>query len=253
MDYASVLPTGYNIPVKRGVSKYTADDGDVLMVIRYKGSLASGLIAVDAGTGDISSTVGALGAEAADANFTVGATPGTIDVSNAAVDTIGELVDFIDGLDDYDCWLVAGLRADDSDAAGRLITISATQAKTENGLELKKDSSTALNFTLAIRWKDSIGSDDKETVSVLQEIISLNTYTGTSTIQVYEINPIQKTETLVRAQAGGLTTAEQTINLTAVGEGGLYVSRPGNYLIVRMIGSAACTGYLDVRGLVYKK
>lgn len=140
----------------------TADDTDVAILVRYVGpgtgatTSLSGLVAV-AANGDLTFTSGTLGSEAAETDFecpSSGANGGVIDVSDTACDTLGEVVDVINcagtgGVGASSCkWravIIDGLRADTSNDS--LLTISATQASAENGLELKWDTDTVGFFS----------------------------------------------------------------------------------------------------------
>ena len=140
----------------------TADDTDVAILVRYVGdgsgatTSLSGLVAVAAG-GDLTFTSGTLSSEAAETDFecpSSGANGGVIDVSDTACDTLGEVVDVINcagtgGVGASTCkWravIIDGLRSDISNDS--LLTISATQASAENGLELKWDTDTAGFFS----------------------------------------------------------------------------------------------------------
>lgn len=81
----------------------------VLGCIRFKytGSSASAKISVASNT--ITSEIGAYGSESGDPNF---GDYGDIDTSQAAYDTIGELVTVIDGYTDYSCEKLFGEDAD---------------------------------------------------------------------------------------------------------------------------------------------
>ena len=222
-------------------SRYVADDGDVAMRIWYTGATVPCALTVAAG-GDLSSTIGG----SADANFTSsGAASGTIDLSTpaAAYDTYGELARFINSLDDYHCILVDVLPTDSTD--NTLLAMSATSVPVR-GLNLYKDTSVALNLSIGItsQWKDQ---DDLGMMNFLDSITSTNTYgSGASTIQVWRVyNDPAKTPEQLFSKAGGATGVEQTIPTYEVFQN-LYVE--GATLLVRMVGSAVCTGSLSVVG-----
>jgi hypothetical protein len=231
-----------------------SDDQDIGLVVRYKGSQASATVEVSA-AGDITFKHGASGAEAVDSTIDSGGNDaGVIDVSDSNANTFGEVVDLINASSNWEAFLVGVLRSDSSDAStGSLLTMSATQAKktlAESGVRLYKDTSKVLNIAVAIKNKrfpnGFTKSEDK--INEVNGIVSKNTYgSGTSLIQVYEINPNTLTETKIFERAGGATTVEQSLESTAVN----LQSDQGNYLLVRLVGSAACTGYLTAIGKTY--
>lgn len=77
-----------------------------LIKIEYIGAEASCIIEIDEAAGTITSSIGAAGSEAPDANF---GAAGVIDISGAAYDTVGEIVEAVDGYTDYSAELVSGL------------------------------------------------------------------------------------------------------------------------------------------------
>lgn len=146
-------------------------DGCPVIRTKYVGSKQSCIIKVTAaGTGDITSDVGDLGSEAADANFTIGATPGTIDVSNAAANSMQEVVEFINGLDDYESELLGALPAD---LTSTMLLEDATgqQAKCASGIYLYSDSSYSKHHGAVIKasdflWKSGFGGSSHPRVGV---------------------------------------------------------------------------------------
>jgi hypothetical protein len=151
---AVVPPTGNLVPASGFVG---ADDTDVALICSYTGTDAGGgEIAVAAG-GDITFTV----ATVADATFECpvsGALGGVIDVSDAACDTLGEVVDIVNGKTtnsltpttgtDFKCVIIDGLRTDSSNDT--LLTFSAATADYPNGKSLLFDSDVALTTSFAV-------------------------------------------------------------------------------------------------------
>lgn len=227
------------------------DNGDVGLVVRYKGAQASGLVAVNS-SGVLSFTHGAVGAEVADTTIGLPTLNGTITVSDTSADTFGEVIDNINASANWEGFLVDVLRADSSNAStGSLATLSATQANktaVPSGVRLFKTTSKVLNLSIALTNKifpDGYNRVDDRKVNFVSGIISTNTFgSGTSKIQIYEINPVTKSETKVFEIAGGATTVQQLLDNRQVQASG----DQGNYLLVRLIGSAACTGNLNVVG-----
>lgn len=146
--------TIYTLPLPRSaasVAHAIAEDGDTAMFCKYIGTSACASIAIDAGTGDLTFTDGTCGAESATDTFECPvAAPlgGVIDVSNAACNTMGEVVDIVNASTDWRCQLFEALRTDTSVDA--LATIAATQATGIGGLALNVDSSVALTQTISI-------------------------------------------------------------------------------------------------------
>ena len=237
------------------ISRSVVDDQDIGLVVRYKGSQASATVEVASITGDITFKHGALGSETVDSTiYSGGNDAGVIDVSDSNADTMGEVVDMINASANWEAYLVDCLRTDDSRTL--LLTMAATQANktvVPQGVRLYKDSSQNDNFDISVAiMKRAFPNGFERTenaINVVKGIVSNNTFaSGTNKIQVYEINPITKTETKVFERAGAATTvtqALQSIDLT-------ISSDQGNYLLVRMVSSAAAaTGLVTVIGETY--
>lgn len=117
---------------------------DVGLYVKYVGASQTGTatVAVDAATGDIAFVVNG----GADTSIGCPTATGTIDVSNAACDTMGEVLDVINKTANWRAVLGGMLRSDSSN--NTLITLSATVASGPRGLGLLKDTVVALNITL---------------------------------------------------------------------------------------------------------
>jgi len=240
----------------------TADDTDPMILVKYVGTNASGLVAVAAG-GDITFTTGALSSEAADTSLECpvsGALGGVIDVSDAACDTVGEVVDIINGSSNWVAVPVASLRTDSSNDT--ITTISATQAKTVKGLALTADTTVALtstillapsNFSLDIGTYLAGSSMTAVALKVnpfinrtfLASSRAVSTYgSGTSFHYVYEVTPTFKrvgasevVNILHGPIAGGATTVLG--NLVTLSDNNRIMSNPNSKLLVRVVNSAA--------------
>lgn len=229
------------------------DDGDIGLVVRYKGAQASATVEVSS-AGDITFKHGALSSEVVDTTIDSGGNdPGVIDVSDSNANTFGEVVDLINASANWEAYLVGVLRADSSNAStGSLLEMVAAQAHkgvVASGVRLFKDTSKVLNITHAIFPKDfPVGYErDYNKIAEVYGVTSNNTFgSGTSLIQVYEIDPVRQTATKVFERAGAATTVEQNIDADSIH----IWSDQGNYLLVRLIGSAACTGFLTAQGRV---
>lgn len=181
-------------------------DGDVGFYVRAIGSEASYTVEVDAG-GEITFKKGDLGSEAVDSN--VGAS-GVIDTNAAAYDTYGELVAYLNSLDDYEAYLGDVLPADSSDDT--LLIKTATQIKTDAGAPLYKDTSVALNISIAVSGEDfqHVESGSK---NELQGYVGTPTGTGADTFKIYQGT------TLVYQVAGPTTGVEASKNADEVQHG----------------------------------
>jgi len=216
---------------------YAADDVDIAFKIRYVGAEASCKIAV-AADGKISSVVGAVGSEAADANFTVGATPGTIDPANAAADTIKELVNFINGLDDYECWSVDSLPDETSDDTLLLLLVANGQCKNTD-LNIYFDTSVRYAISMACGAADHLFTVEGRENIVFLATVGIQTATSAA-FNIYLVDDTAGTKELidtVGAITGGADLSFTATNLTADG-----VKSYGKRLVVWAGGTAVAVG-----------
>ena len=217
-------------PVTRGIGAVSTD---VSMLVRYTGTSASGTVAVDAATGDLTFLSGASGSEAADTSFECpvsGALGGIIDVSNAACNTFGEVVDTINGLctgcirNNWTAVLVGAMRSESTDNTN--ITLSATTANAPEGLGLLFDGVVTFRTSIALTQYQNLTSyvsDNRYRLvenpfagqqAVLHQVTATSTYgSGTSDHVVYCValvnsrtNPTE-TVTSYRRPAGATTVA----------------------------------------------
>lgn len=173
-----------------------ATDGDIGLRIEYFGSEASCLITVDS-SGDLNSAIGALGSEATDTTFLEpGGTGGKIDVSDALANTFVLLKNVINAIPYYRAYLVDVLPADSSDDT--LLAAAAAQAKVEGGLALCKDTSVALNVSLAVSGED-FQYEESGCKNELHGYVGTPTGTGADTFKLYEC-------TTLKYQVAGPTT-----------------------------------------------
>ncbi len=238
-----------------------------VLLVKYVGTSASGSVAIDAGTGDLTFTSGAEGGEVAETAFECpisGALGGVIDVSDAACNTLGEVVDTINGscsgcsTTAWRAVILDGLRSDTSTDA--LATISATAATAEDGLALLGDTAVTFDVTAAVTPFRSIkhyisGQNSRMvenpyvgTKPILYKAIGTSTYgLGTSTFEVFCVTPKLRTagsvagaETVTTAwsEAGGATTAAKTFDFTP----GIGLACSADQkMVVRLNNSAAMT------------
>lgn len=139
---------------------------DIIGCVVYKGTSACGDVAVAAG-GDITFQKGTCGAEAVDTNVecdssiaAVGARSGVFDLStpHANCDTWGEVADLINA--DGSGWLFVPIGVERGDSTDNTaITLVEIDATTKKGVCLLRDSTVALNFTLAFPPPGSTPTD----------------------------------------------------------------------------------------------
>ncbi len=186
-------------------------------------------IAVDAATGDLTA---------------VGGTGFTVDMTT--YNTFGKVIDYINSWasEGWKAKLIDSKRSDDSQ--NTLITRAATGIP-KKGLGLLKDTAVALNLGVGITNQD-FSQNDVGVANIVTQIVSLNTFIGTSIIYVYELNDEDPSapERILAQWAGGATTVEQTLPVYGQFEN---LMAQGRRLLVQMIGSAACTGRLGVNGI----
>lgn len=250
------------------------DDLDIAILVRHvgTGTETSGLVAIDAGTGDLTFTAGALAGETTVDDFECpvsGALGGVIDVSDTACNTIGEVVDTINGT----CtgcikgnWFAVAVDALGSDTSvDALVTISATSARSLDGLALLRDTSTAFEHAIAIIPREARsmkfylgGSPEAPKLladpfvnsrAVLMQAEATSTFgSGTSTYQVFSVNQKvsagQDTTEVVTnyySQPGGATTVNQIFGgANGFGPYGVY-GRKGDKLVAKLDNSAAAS------------
>lgn len=227
---------------------------DTPLVVKYIGSSAIAKLAVDASTGDLTFTQGAVGTET-DTTLECpvsGALGGVIDVSNAACDTLGEVVDIINASTDWRAVIVDGLRADS--ANNTLITLAADAGvQAPGGLGLLNDGTVSLTMTRALTDKRTMASylgggntllvnPFRGERTVAYQFSATTTYSsGTSTLQVISVKPDirngSETATVVWSAAGGATTVLGTLNFQPFG----IFGRKDEKLLVRVLNSAVMT------------
>ena len=245
------------------------------LLVQYIGTNSlGGNVTVDGATGDLTFTVGAVGASAADTSLECpvsGALGGVIDVSNAACNTIGEVVDIINGSADWVAVPISLLRADSSD--NTLFTLAETAATAATGLALQADQAVLFEASVAIlptemldirAYYNRVGGGGKQLVQnpyngwrgVFNKGIFTSTYgSGTSGLYVYSVRrslggAADTVSTMWGPEAGGATTAAKTFDFTPIG--GLFC-RPDELCLVRLDNSAAMTAVVGtVQGSMFQ-
>jgi hypothetical protein len=230
-----------------------ADDTDVSIIVKYYGSNAAATVEVEAG-GDI------LFKEGGSADLSVicpvGGTGGAIDVSNAACNTFGEVVDIVNADPNWSAVILDGLRADSSNDT-LLVQAASPAVLNPGGMTLLVDTSTAFTLTRALTDKRSMEQFARPRTgsTPANPLISnpwngfrgavflfrgTSTYgSGTSTLQVLSVAVDHRsgteTVTTVWSAAGGATTVAATLDFTPFGA----LGRKNEKLMVRVNNSLA--------------
>lgn len=161
-DAQVVLPGAFAQAQGVGVT-LGAVSTDIGILIKYVGPQVAGstpvggTVTVAAATGDITLKTGPVGGSAADTTTECpvsGALGGVIDVSDAACNTLGEVVDAINASPNWRAVIVDGLRSDSSD--NTLNTLAETSASSAKGLAIPKDTTVALNVSVALEPFDRL-------------------------------------------------------------------------------------------------
>ncbi len=244
------------------------------LICRYVGPLAAGGTITVAAGGDITFSLGAVGASAVDTTLECPlAAPygGVFTVANAACDTLGEVINIVNKSPNWRCVLRDGMAADSSN--NTLITLAETAANTEAGLALLAD--TAVTFDVAAEltpertMRRSLDPGTRNMLApnpaansrvALFQATATSTYgADTSTWEVYTCAtryptrwvPFLTTNTAlgyiadenmtescerIDAQAGGATTVQKLYTYPYALEG-----RKGDRLIVRLNNLSAMT------------
>lgn len=225
MPYIATVKT-----VRLGISRDGVDKSEALH-IRYIGSQLAAHVSLAATTGDITFEQGATTAAANTTtgdNPQVGATPGIIDMSNAAVDTIAKLCGAINATTDWEAWMV--------DVPGD----EATELSTGNGLFVDnltdQDCTGAQGYTVLLETALMVAEEyfagitfngpsntphphDANTEHLLLEIRALATYTTAhhTSIVVLACDDVLGTSEIIWGPTeAGATTVEKVINLSGV-------------------------------------
>jgi hypothetical protein len=240
------------IPINTGL---VADDTSVALLIRYIGS-GPGKVAV--GSNAITLTSGTAG-DTADTTVECPLSApygGVFDLTNAACDTLGEVVDVINNTSGslWRASIVAGFRTDNTYATNqKLLDRAATMANTP--VTLFWDTSVIFTNSIALgaqNWSTYFDANNKllskpyqKQIFKLVSLDAVGTYaSGTSNIEAYEVDvtndPISgkgvETVKKVMSRASGATTV--WANVTPANGNGLFFGR-GKKVVIRVTNSAA--------------
>lgn len=246
----------FPLPGNSASGALTADDTAVAIYCKYVGTGAGGYITVSGGNIAFESP----DTSTADTTFECpvsGGLGGIIDTTNAACNTVDEVIDIINtSTSNFRCFAHGLLGTDSSNT--RLLAV--TDADATSGYGILVDTSTAFETPYVVAPKMSsaewlsfyLGSPTSSTPvrnpwesfqSVIFSAIGTSTYgSGTSLGEVHSVKPVNaiggssETVTQLWSEAGGATTAAKTFN--AWGSFGIY-GRRGEKLIFKLKNSAA--------------
>jgi len=253
MDYKTAQLSEIHPNLSRNYARYIQDDIDIGLVVRYVGAQDSATVTV--ASGDITFQHGALAAEAVDSTIDSGGNDaGVIDVSDSNANTMGEVVDLINASANWEAKMVDCLRADAS--AGYLLNMAEfTLTPTTETVNLLKDTSAALNLSISLgktgieSFLDTEGdpfNSNGDTLYYANGIYGtyVNTFgSGTCLIQVWDIDPVALTEVKIFQEPSAATTVQGYSYFYL--HDGIDTLAKGHTLLYRMIGSAACTGWVS--------
>lgn len=213
-------------------------DESIVMKIRYLGGTATGTVEVESG-GDMLFVHGA----GADTTIKIGSTNGTIDVSNAAGNTVKEVVDHINASPNWEAVMVDSLPTDVS--TDTFLVLSAASADSDDGLDINSDSSVPLYISKSVQNSDLPSKNKKDRVyqQKIFEVLTNNTFaSGTSVVTIYETDDV--TATAVWSQNGAATTVDQ---LKAFGVNSPLTTYAKRF-VVRIAGQTHAVGFVEVQG-----
>ena len=240
---------------------YAVTDADIGIALRYVGSLASATVTV--ASGDLTFKHGVAASEAVDATIDSGGDDeGVIDVSDANANTMGEVVDLINASANWEARLVGSLRTDAS-AAELLNRSETTITSATNFLPLYKDTSATFNLGICIgpfalellkgatngAWiTDAEIARSRAEVQLITHNMTFGS--GTNSINIYDIDPVNKVETLIFSYAGAATTVEATKDLL---DHAIETLAVGHHLLIQVgNGAATAVGFAAVIGKTWQ-
>lgn len=242
----------------RPVPFVVQDDQDIALLVKYVGAQESGTVEVNA-SGDILFKDGVVGAEVADATVGLPTLNGTIDVSNAAADTLGEAVANINASVNWLAVIVDGVQSDLIGTTIKLLDQGPLQAKVPEGISLEWDTSLVFELSRLIAPvvmrtdirvyefanQGKVGAkvltvDPRlpfgGTVGEFAIANAVSTYaTGASVLTVLVSDPDGGNPLVVYSEAGGATTAAKKFDFQFFP----FRSDFGKRLLVRLDNSTA--------------
>lgn len=259
-------------PIDAVFSSNVADDTAVTMVLFYIGTGVNGKVVTASGT--ITLTSGAAGSEAADTTIECPlAAPyaGILDVSNAACDTVGELVDLVNSTagSKWRAFPVGALRADVLTTTN-LVAATYASANLPNGAQLAVDTSVALHTsivfgTVQAKVSDFFTADGKALSNpyrgqwvMFTTLDEVATYTGAGLVEIYDVEVVfsangKYTETATKVLSRttpGATTAWG--NLTPNNGFGIWFKKDHKVLIRLKAVTTFTTAQVLASGYLYR-
>lgn len=255
-------PYGHTSSIRPVANALGADNTDVAILVQYIGDSGDGEVAVAAG-GDLTFISGVDASEAADTSFECpisGALGGVIDVSDTACDTLGEVVDTINGkctgctTTNWRAVILDGKRSDSSNDT--LNALSSTTVRTTDGVGLKWDTDVAFLSTIALVPQEArkmpFYTDTRSNILMENPWVGTMTafvignatstygsgtsvYSLESCIPVLSITIPSETCTTMYSTAAGATTANKIFDYTPFG----ILGQRNAKLIARLTNSAA--------------
>lgn len=233
----------------------TAEDTDIALFVRYVGTdVGTNTVEVNAGGDLLFVDAGTAGPDVS-VICPSGGTGGTIDVSDAACDTLGEVIDIIVGDANWTGAIHAGLRSDTS--TDTLLLLAAADAGLVEGLSLEWDTDVANTVTwvvsLTSSLQDYVGNDRTGDVlsnpyaglrAVFQEMsfnIDFSVSLGTYAILSVAVDNVAETET-VNTIVTGLSAADATLTTVQPLLPFGYVGGKNEKMIVRFTDGGTIAG-----------
>lgn len=217
----------------------TATDTDPAIVIQYVPALGTGgtaaTIALATGSQTLTFTVDSSAPAELDA---IGGASGALVLTDAVFDTMGELVDYINGRSAWRAYLVGALR---SDNPTNLLVKSAASCIGDNGLTFYSDTSTNLGISLAISGEKFVNNGINGHVKDFEDECenemlygSFNVTCASAPYLSYYTGKQGSTETLITA-AKLLTSASGTLEGEEIPTGPFIQATRGQRLIMRCV------------------
>lgn len=223
----------------------TVTDTDIAFRIRYVGPGAAADIDVDCPNSKIDFRVDGV----ADANVQIGAVSGSIDCGNAAADTIGKIVKYLNGLDTYECIIIDALYGDatETGAVPNLLDSTGVQStKVKDGWAACFDTNVFLaigkactRLTAAYQAPHLDEEVFTSQMPAVKRFTCTSTYAaGSSALNVYVREHVVGSEKLIYSCAGAASTVAKEVDFSA-GRG--LKGSPGEDVVVRITNTNSCT------------
>lgn len=228
--------------LKRGVVGYVVDDTPKAIRIKNNGHTVTHVITTGAGSG-------ATALELHDSDAST-----SIDLTAAAYDTLGELCDYINTLDNWEAKILDGLR---SDSVNTKLLEETVAAVTEDGVtyyNVKWDTSIFKAYTYRLTYDKHTASSGKQKPkgSHRVSVLEIDYYADVNAaaadgVQVFECDGTVETQILSKASVDATETA-----ITFASGNGKITSNDNCDLVIRVKDATSLTdnslGHLTVIG-----